>query len=279
MLTCGEIKFRAIGNAIFSYASLLGIGAKLNFPIRIPRGEHHIHQPTGQKIWQLKDIFDITTPYISDEEIKNIAHSYTEKHKGYDDGVFGIADNTNLIGFWQNELYFADSEIELRKQLVFKKEWIYEAAETFDRLNVNPDKCIAIHVRRGDYERLKDFHPILPADYYVNSLQYIRQELILKGENIEEYKLLVFSDDIESCQKDFNPEYFTFCDNANDSANIVDLCMMTQAKSIVIANSSFSWWGAWLGKRKDFIIAPRLWFGPGYAFGGVDIPSSKWIKI
>ncbi len=281
MITCLEINTRAIGNALFEYATLFGVGQKLNLNIRLPQGKDHTHAPTGQKIWQLKDIFDIKTPYISQEEIDAINSTYVEKRKEYNPEIFSeVKDNTNLIGFFQNERYFEDCEDELRKQLVFKKDVVYEAFDRFRDLNINPDKSIAIHVRRNDYVRLQDCHPVLPLEYYKAALDYIKLELLKKNRNPEEYKLLLFSDDIKSCRNDFDSDSFTFVQNEGDTANIIDLAMYSLCNAYVIANSSYSWWGAWLGNAlwEKTVVAPALWFGKNYGFYN-GIASERFVQV
>ncbi len=281
MITCLEIKTRAIGNALFEYATLFGIGKKLNLDIRLPSGQNHTHQPTGQKIWQLKEIFDIKTPYISEEEIKNIQNQYVEKRKEFNPEVFEeVKDNTNLIGFFQDEQYFEDAEFELRKELIFRKVWFAEAYDKFSELGINPKNCVAIHVRRNDYIKLPDFHPVLGNDYYAKSLEYLKGHLIKNNLPIPE-KLLVFSDDVKFCKENFDSENAIIVDNDGEHANIIDLVMYSMCAHYVIANSSYSWWGAWLGNRNwdKVVIAPELWFGPGYQLGGKNIPSKKFIIV
>lgn len=281
MITCLEINSRAIGNALYEYATLFGVGCRLNLDIRIPKGENHIHQPTGQKIWQLKEIFDIKTPYITEDELKNIKYTYTEKHKGFNSEIFDeVIDNTNLVGFFQNENYFNHCENELRKQLIFKKDWVYEAFNQFSKLGIDPQKSIAIHVRRKDYTKLPEFHPVLPMSYYFNALNYLNSELVKKDDSIRNYDILVFSDDINSCKLDFG-DNFKFIENEGETSNIVDLVMYSLCSHYILANSTYGLWGAWLGdsKKEKVIIAPRLWFGPGYSFGGQEIAWQRCIKV
>lgn len=282
-ITSLEINTRALGNAAFIYATLFGIGKKLNLPIKIPFGENHVHQPTGQHIIQLKEIFNISIPNITQDEIDSIKYTFTEKHKGFNKEIFDIQDNTNIIGFFQSSKYFDHCKEELLQELTFGNRILYQAMKKFSDLGVNPNECISLHIRRGDYTKphLQIFHPVLSLDYYQAAIQYIMHWSYksLPVNRIPK-NVLVFSDDIEYCKKIFNQENIIVIDNSeyNEFCAPVDLCMMSLCRMSILANSSFSWWGAYLGNKKDLVIYPSVWFGPGYQnFNIVDV--KEWIKI
>lgn len=286
MITSLEIDTRAIGNSLFIFATLFGVGKKLNLDIRLSTGENHIHQPTGQHIIQLKNIFDITVPDITQEEINGITNKYIEKCKEFNPEIFDeVKDNTNLIGFFQSEKYFDFCADELRQQLKFKDKWIDIARRGFIGSGFLPKDCISIHIRRGDYTlpHLQPFHPVLPNTYYNDALSYI--EKYISDNKLETPKrVLVFSDDLDFCKATFgDSDVFYVVDNTEykEYCAVIDLCMMSMCQYYIIANSSFSFWGAWLGNpnQDKLTIAPNLWFGNGYGFGGKHIPSEKWVKL
>lgn len=282
MLTCTDMSIRAIGNALYQYATLFGIGKKLGLEIRIPDGNNHVHTLTGQHIIQLKEIFNITTPFLSEEERSAIQYEYIEKRIGTvpsfeanSNSINEIKDNTNLIGFYNSERYFREYKEELLKELIFLPKWIDAAHNEFNNLNLNPNQCIFIHRRLGDYERLQQYHPILPYDYYLMAVNYIATKC-----DISKYKLLFFSDDIQKCKAEFNNNSIYFIDNSKYKkyAHIIDICMMSMCSKAVIANSTFSLWGAYLGNQKDIVVFPSLWLGPAYEYKNLcDIDG--WIKI
>ena len=147
-----------------------------------------------------------------------------------------------------------------------------------------PQKCISIHVRRGDYTspHLAAFHPLLSAEYYQKAFRYIVDTLYLPKVDSDDIptKFLIFSDDIKFCQDNFKGENIIIVDNFyyKEYAAVVDLCMMSMCKYSIIANSTFSYWGAYLGEEKKIVIYPHVWFGPGYNnFNIVDVEG--WIKI
>jgi hypothetical protein len=279
MITCLEINTRAVGNALFEYSTLFGVGNKLNLPIRIPSGQNHTHQPTGQKIWQLKEIFNIQTPDITQLEIESIKQTYVEKHKGFNKEIFDVLDDTNLIGFFQHEDYFNFCGKELREQLIFKDSWIQNITEKFKELGVNPNNCISIHVRRGDYTKphLQPFHPLLPFEYYSAAINNLYTKLIDQGIDALKLYRLIFSDDPEYCRNTFKGHHVITIDNSGEDGNIIDLCMMSMCKYHILANSSFSWWAAWLSGKEN-VLYPSVWFGHGYGYYNI-VSNPNWIKI
>jgi len=119
-----------------------------------------------------------------------------------------------------------------------------------------------LHVRRGDYLQLPTHHPTCTIDYYHKALANF------------DGKVLVFSDDIDWCRKTFQDPRFEF---VKGNLDYIDLYLMSMCKNNIIANSSFSWWAAWLNDNKDKkVIAPKKWFGPAISHNTMDLYPKKW---
>lgn len=151
----------------------------------------------------------------------------------------------NLLfkGFFQSYKYFNLDEKEI--QAIFSP-----TSDILDYINnkYNPQNYISLHVRRGDYTKLSEHHHNLDLKYYKNAIDYFNGN-----------KFLIFSDDINWCKKHFKGEEFTFVENEED---YIDLYIMSQCKHNIIANSTFSWWGAYLNpKPNKIVIHPDKWFG------------------
>lgn len=177
-----------------------------------------------------------------------------------------INDNFKLNGYYQSEKYFKnykDEIINLFKIDNDTKEYLLKKYSDVILL----DTC-SIHVRRGDYLKFPDIHPTQNIDYYHQSVK-------LMGD--DKY-YLIFSDDIEWCQNNFN-----FIKNKiyiRDNSDYQDLYLMSLCKNNIIANSTFSWWGAWLNENTDkIIISPKIWFGKKTNYNTEDIIPKNWIKI
>lgn len=176
--------------------------------------------------------------------------------------------NMCLQGFFQSEKYFLDFKKEIKDLFGINSVNLdYIKKEYGDIIN----NSISIHIRRQDYMETQQFHPLCTIEYY--------KEAIDSFDN-GKYRFLVFSDDIEWCKNNFIGEKFIFL---NDK-DYIDLWLMSLCEHNIIANSTFSWWGAWLNKNPHKkVISPKKWFGPAYT----DINNSidrdlipeKWIKI
>lgn len=177
-------------------------------------------------------------------------------------------------GYWQSEKFFKSIRNELLKELVVVKEKSLELKETEQLIQNN--NSISIHIRRGDYVTDKNAnaaHGILPLDYYVRAIEYI------KSKNTEPV-FFIFSDDIEWAKKNLvlNDRVFYIDFNKGDNS-IFDMHLMSLCKHNIIANSSFSWWAAWLNQKQDkVVIAPKNWFQID-THNTKDLIPDEWVVI
>jgi hypothetical protein len=168
-----------------------------------------------------------------------------------------------LVGFFQSEKYFEGAHDEVRK--VFK-------------LKINPNESTSLHIRRGDYVHHSNSFPPVNLDYVSKSFELLKQ----RGVSID--NIMVFSDDINWCRSllpyEFRNQWFEFSEGRTE---FEDLSLMASCSHHIIANSTFSWWGAWLGNNPNkIVVSPSAdnWFGPGFT-GGIpkDIIPSNWHQI
>jgi hypothetical protein len=172
----------------------------------------------------------------------------------FQDFIFSPDQNYYLEGYWQSEKYFLDVRDETINSFIWPK------IKNFDF----KDSC-SVHVRRGDYLNTQHVHPVQTIDYYNKSLDIIQP----KG------NIFIFSDDIKWCKENFHFENCTFMEN---NTNIQDLRYMSLCENNIIANSSFSWWGAWLNQNENKkVICPKNWFSD--QTNDKDIKIQNWIQI
>ena len=190
--------------------------------------------------------------------------------KGYGEPAFSYtpiqySNNLLLRGYFQSEKYFKHNREEILSMFTPTNEEIGYIHDKYGSILSN-ETC-SIHIRRGDYLGLQEHHPVCTMKYY--------NEAITK---VDATHFLVFSDDIEWCKTKFVGEQYTFIEN---EADVMDLHLMSFCKHNIIANSSFSWWGAWLnGNKNKVVVAPSKWFGPAKAaLNTKDIYPEGWIKI
>jgi Glycosyl transferase family 11 len=173
-------------------------------------------------------------------------------------------------GYFQSERYFIKYEKELRKIFQFRKQFIRRMEEEFKPLLKN-QKILLINVRGGDYQSLPF---LLPRNYYFNAYQR------LKKCGFEPDCILIITDDREYADRllDFIPNK-TFIPNPSMEK---DFFWLTQANALIIPNSSFSWWGAWLNAKSKVTIAPKNWLGwkEGKEYPvGIMHSSWRWINV
>jgi len=183
-----------------------------------------------------------------------------------------IVKNVSIVGFFQSEKYFIHYKKIVLKLLRFSK--IKDKLHQKYLNLINNKNSVAIHIRRGDYlndPKVRCIHGILGSDYYKKSINYIKKK-------VKNPFFFIFSDDIELVKKNFsffNNKKYIFIDT---KSSINDLYLMSNCKHFIIANSTFSWWGAWLSKNKRKIVcAPKRWLRA--RISTPDIIPESWIRI
>ena len=197
--------------------------------------------------------------------LPNCIH-YVEPNFNYNE-IPNFDLDIKLIGYFQSEKYFLNYQKEILELFqIDDKTFNYISEKYSDILKL--DNC-SLHVRRGDFVNLQNFHTLQTIDYYKKSVNIIGDDKLY----------LIFSDDIEWCRENLN-----FIKNKifiTDNSDYVDLYIMSLCKNNIIANSTFSWWGAWLNSNSNKkIIIPSKWFGVNNShLNTVDLYCDKWIKL
>ena len=153
-----------------------------------------------------------------------------ERTHRFDKELFtNCPDDVDLFGYYQTEKYFKHIEDEIREDFTFKDD-LLELCKPF-----MTEDTISLHVRRGDYIHNPN-HPVAPLSFYEEALS-----------KLPDLPVLVFSDDPEWCREQdiFGDDRFAV---AEGNSTDCDLCLMSMCKYHIIANSSYSWWGAWLAR-------------------------------
>jgi Glycosyl transferase family 11 len=198
---------------------------------------------------------------------------FRESGFGVNDAVRDAPINSYLFGFWQSEAYFRDIRKELLSDLVPS---VPPSPADQKILNlIGEGNAVSVHVRRGDYVTLQSaarYHGTCTLDYYRRALQHI-------VERVSDPIFFVFSDDPEWTAENLHFPHTTYYVRHNNSASAFqDLRLMSKCNHHIIANSSFSWWGAWLSDQMDgLVIAPDIWFAGGRPTPDLLPPS--WLRI
>ena len=253
-------KMGQLGNQMFQFAATLGVARYTGVTYTIPNHDEVLIDGLGNRLRiELFDCFD-----IKPENTGILKTDYVVREKGFefDPSVLSSREvDYTLHGFFQTEKYFKHCARELREQFSFKNYIVDECNDIIEECFDNP---IALHIRRGDYL-------INSGNHYNHSLDYYEKALKKFDANRQ---VVIFSDDSKWCmeQELFSDDRFLVSDATGPYH---DLYMMTQCSDFIIANSTFSWWGAWLA-NKGKVIAPKKWFGPNLKHNTKDLIPDRW---
>lgn len=244
MITFSKLgQFGRLGNQLFQIAALLGYANNNNSKYFMPE-------------WNYARYFDYKFN-INKRRFK----TFSEQDFTY--APIPVRSAIDIEGYFQSEKYFEG--IDMKDVFKFRSDFKTLALDKYGDLFTR-ETC-SIHIRRGDYLTMPDWHYNLDIDYYYRAI----------GNFKEETWFLVFSDDIEWCKENLSGHNFVFIDGNKD---IFDLYLMSICKHNIIANSSFSWWGSYLNKNTDKkVIAPTKdkWFGPKMNKSVDDLYLNNWI--
>lgn len=221
-----------IGNQLFQVAASVGYG-----------------ELWGQE-WKVQNDFTGIDHFNIPKEKYVSQYTYTLQYKEpnfFYEAIPYYDGDMQLFGYYQTNKYFKHCEKLIRHLFecpyAEKIKWKYR-----DQLALN---TVAVHVRRGDYLTLSDYHYNLETEYYETAIN--RLKLLMP-----DAYFMCFSDDIEWCKKNIKADFFISDDM------FTEFHLMSYCKHFIIANSSFSWWGQFLGKHSEkIVIAPpkKKWFG------------------
>ena len=192
-----------------------------------------------------------------------------EKEEGKYDINILRKDNVFLAGYFQTEKYFEDISEIIRSKIYFEGSDDSTYSEIAKKMN--EENSVSIHVRLTDYVQLKKIYGgICDTHYYQKAIEMIR-------EKVNNPVFYLFSDDLDAAQKMLS-EYKTIPVSLNrGSKSYLDMFLMSQCRNHIIANSTFSWWGAWLNSHHDkIVIAPKRWLNTAEM---PDICPKNWIRI
>jgi hypothetical protein len=199
---------------------------------------------------------------------------FKEKSFSFDPNVLQCTANAFFDGFWQSEKYFATIRKNLLAELIPAVPLSDELAHIAQ--NIRTCAAVSIHVRRGDYvsdPTTTAYHGVCSKEWYEKAAEYMKAY-------VPNLQFFVFSDDFEWAKDNLSFDApTTFVKPSPNGLECHDLYAMSLCKHNVIANSSFSWWGAWLNQNPNkIVVAPRKWFVAGPQNTDDLIPDT-WSRI
>ena len=253
-----------LGNQMFQYAlarKLQTLGRKVKFDTR-----YYLQYPDHYAL----DVFPVTVDLASGNEIgkeRDERRTYPARLRrklfGKRKSIFSEVESRSLMykpdilqlkhgyvdGYWQSEKYFSDIRTIILKDFTFPPVNDTKNRELIDR--ISEQTTVSIHIRRGDYA---NGFPMMTPQYYENAINYFESVY-------NEVYFLVFSNDMDWAKQNLQFSQGEFVDWNTGKDSWKDMYLMTQCNHHIIANSSFSWWGAWLNQKENKeVIAPETWF-------------------
>lgn len=282
-----------LGNQMFQYALALALEKhyEARTVVRIdPRAFKGYPIHNG---YELKRIFGVKIPEATVREVTKIAYpflnyriwqlcrllpkrqtmKYEWKSMAYDERIFTNTHDEYLIGYWQTERYFRLLRQNIIKAFAFPPFEIGSPNETLSE-ELRQKCSVAVHIRRGDYLKINNTSGICTIEYYQKAIARIK-------EFITPDVFVIFSDDMDWCMEQFGTIIgntdIRFVNRNKGKESYRDMQLMSLCKHNIIANSSFSWWGAWLNQNPDkIVIAPSRWMN---SEGWSEIIPEDWISI
>lgn len=275
-----------LGNQMFQYAFARAYAEKNNLELFLDTSflmDKTQRENFTQRDYEL-DIFNIGLPakdfsnerkkffkkitkyFISEKIIK-------EKSFSFDESLLSALNCELIIGYFQTEKYFKNIRDILLKDFHFCE--VTSQTEQLVKLLV-VSNTVSVHIRRGDYvasEANKNFHGSCSLEYYQNAFEYINDKV-----NAPLY--VFFSDDMDWVREKFSfVENKILVDHNKEKRSFEDMYLMSVCKNNIIANSSFSWWGAWLNKNPNkIVVAPIKWFNDK-SVDTRDLIPDEWVRL
>lgn len=204
--------------------------------------------------------------------IRGLSH-YREHWFQYDPHLLQLPDNVYLEGYWQSPLYFNDAKETIRQEFTLKTVPEGKNREMADR--ICSVAAISLHVRRGDYVS----NPDANAHHGVCGLDYYNAAIAIMMQWVEKPEVFVFSDDPVWCRKNLRISVPAQYVDHNSKQPHEDMRLMTLCRHHIIANSSFSWWSAWLCRHPDkLVIAPKRWVND-HRRNTDDLIPGEWLRL
>ncbi len=281
-----------LGNQMFQYAfyrALLNRGEKVKADIRSYTRHKQHNGYELQKIFGIE--LDLASAqecvangfpkfYFADRVLRKLGLNINNKHYINIEGVqalqylpqllIDLPQDCYLAGYWQCEKWFSDVQGEVRSSFKFNESNLNDTNKALLD-NIRRTNSVSLHVRRGDYNNIPATQNICTlAGYYTPAINFLQ-------ERERDLQFFVFSDDVDWCKANLSLDNCCFVDNNSGDASYRDMQLMSCCKHNIIANSTFSWWGAWLNNNPHkLVVAPSRFFNTG---AEEHILPAGWIKI
>ncbi len=196
-----------------------------------------------------------------------------EPHYNFAPNILKIIGDKFLSGYWQSEKYFLPIADIIRRDFTLRDEYKNLPTELVNK--IKNSNSISIHFRRGDYVASPEVNKVIG----VKTLDYYYQALSVVAQKVDRPHLFIFSDDIEWVRNNFKTTHEITFISGSGLKDYQEMILMSLCQHNILANSSFSWWGAWLNNNPNkIVIAPKKWLNDS-AVNTQDLIPDNWIKL
>lgn len=286
-----------LGNQMFQYACARALALELNFPLKVTIDMFGHY--ASRRCPELERVFSLKTEVAQPKELRRMIgvlctppavrrvlggkmfaflmppRFIIEPHFHFWDGLLDQARTGGYLqGYWQSERYFSKHMATIRSDFTFRQPLTGRNSELVRA--IHESIAVSVHVRRGDYvsnPKILSVHGVCAPGYYFKAMERLRQA-------VPEARFFVFSDDPQWVTEMLVPHYpdLVLAEHNRGENSFNDMRLMSLCRHHIIANSSFSWWGAWLNPDPGkIVIAPRNWFANGT--NSTDLIPDTWIRI
>jgi len=194
----------------------------------------------------------------------------------YDPRIEQVTSPVYLDGYWQSERYFSTIAAQLREEFMLKTPTDVANQQIAAQIREAAERAVSLHIRRGDYvnnPQTAQYHGVCSLEYYRAAVDYV-------AGRVSSPHFFVFSDDHAWVSENFKLDHaVTLVDVNGPDRGVWDMALMKACRHHVIANSSFSWWGAWLNPHADkIVVAPQRWFS-GASHDTTDLVPASWVRL
>lgn len=274
-----------MGNQLFQIAATLDYANKYNKKAIFKDVVQLYNQHGFERKTQWETLFSGKLNVLAENEYNKIHfNTYNEIINNVYNELPRIKGNVLLNGYFQALGYISkNTRLQMQNLIYSSEDNMYKAYDLYNEIkkffdNDNDDDYVSIHVRRGDYVYIQNFHNILDMDYYINAYNIVCNNSLLSG-GTKKKNIVLFTDDVDWCINNFkmgdNKIYYV---NTNNLC--IDLILMSFIKHNILANSSFSWWASYISNFDDkIVVAPKTWFGRDGPRQWKDMYHPSWIVI
>jgi len=282
-----------LGNQMFQYAFAYALAQKSSEEVKLDIESFVLYELREYEL----ELFNISLPVATIEEVnsrkyrrenflmkvlqklkrepKPFSDAYLkEAHFYFDEVVLNQANKAFFEGYWQSERYFKAYREDLIKEFTLKKS-LHKQSKAYQE-QIGSCNAISLHIRRGDYisnAHTNSVHGTCSLEYYESAVKYVE-------ERVDRPHFFIFSDDL-AWAKD-NLSFIatkTFVELDDNTPDHEEMLLMSLSQHNIIANSSFSWWGAWLNQNSDkIVIAPKEWFNDT-TINTKDLIPTEWVCL